>query len=478
MSFKFTYAQSQCSIRGEITAPQRDYIVLHYADNYWLRYYSDTIKLRSDNTFNYIWRFSSATKIAMVEIDNQKSFNIWCANNETLAVNIADSGSQMFFSGSLGKVQQYLQTEQAYWTKTYNSYKKRNPDFENPTFVHSDGYYIIQDSITLDKIGYLNKYFTNSPNAYEKLFLSEQKDNFIYQDLYYKLSFNGAVLSKFKAFQTLYNVKSPVTYKFSEEINFNKTSLLYNQFFLKFARSFFIRVAVDTLKGKKVKFSRESLYSSVFGVIDKASKNAYCNSILKAAFINDQIDGMKVDLFEEGTTEIAYRKFVDLLKTDKRIQKQAFLVETNLNENLNELYSLKKGTASPKCLLIDSSGNTKTWDDFKDKTIYIDVWASWCGPCIKSFPNWNGLVERFKKINDIVFITISIDDSKDSWLKALNKYRPGGLHFLAKGGWDSEFAKKFKIYSVPANILIDKKGRIINLRADRPENIDLSEFEK
>lgn len=222
----------------------------------------------------------------------------------------------------------------------------------------------------------------------------------------------------------------------------------------------------------------EAYYSGVFSAIDKAVKNTYCNSILKTYFINEQINGMRDDRFEEGTTEITYRKFVDLLKTDNRIREQALLIENNLNENLNKLYSLKKGTDAPLCLLIDSADNTKTWNDFKDRTIFIDVWASWCGPCIKEFPDWNALVEKYRGKNEIVFITISIDDSNDNWLKALGKYRPAGLHLLAKGGFDSEFAKKFLISSVPSNILINNRGQIIKLRADRPGRIDLSEFAK
>jgi peroxiredoxin len=131
-----------------------------------------------------------------------------------------------------------------------------------------------------------------------------------------------------------------------------------------------------------------------------------------------------------------------------------------------------KGTRAPEFSLIDTAGNIVKLSDFKGKIIYIDTWASWCAPCIGQLPSYRKLVERFKDRNDIVFLSISIDDNRPAWIeKGVNKHQPPGLQLWSgpKGG-NSEFAKQYFITAIPKQILIDKEGRIINYNAESPDS--------
>lgn len=120
-------------------------------------------------------------------------------------------------------------------------------------------------------------------------------------------------------------------------------------------------------------------------------------------------------------------------------------------------------------------GKTVSLDDFKGKVVYIDFWASWCGPCRQQFPFAKTLQEKFtaKEKKNIVFLYISIDENEESWRSAIEKMEIHGFHTISPGNWNSEACKFFKISSIPRYMLIDKSGNIADENAKRPgdENI-------
>jgi thiol-disulfide isomerase/thioredoxin len=103
----------------------------------------------------------------------------------------------------------------------------------------------------------------------------------------------------------------------------------------------------------------------------------------------------------------------------------------------------------------------------KGKPIYIDFWASWCGPCIAEIEPLKEMEKAFK--NKVDFISISIDEEKNKWLKAIRKYslNTGNQWLMAK---DSPLAKYLAIQSIPRFILIDKYGQVVSLNGPRPSN--------
>ena len=111
----------------------------------------------------------------------------------------------------------------------------------------------------------------------------------------------------------------------------------------------------------------------------------------------------------------------------------------------------------------------------KDKVVFIDVWATWCGPCISQRPNIIALAEKYKGRNDIVFLTISVNENKDKWLNYISKQKNlFGLDLIIRKSEISTFRNKLNVTSIPRYILIDKNGEMIY-----PNMGDsLSDFEK
>ncbi|MVM37211.1 redoxin family protein [Spirosoma sp. HMF3257] len=135
----------------------------------------------------------------------------------------------------------------------------------------------------------------------------------------------------------------------------------------------------------------------------------------------------------------------------------------------------KKKTVDPKAFsFANQNGEPVTLDEFKGKVVYLDVWASWCGPCRAEFPFSKQLQERLtkKQKEQVVFLYLSIDDTEEVWKKALNTLQLQGEQGLSKGGWKSRTVQYFGIQSIPRYILINKNGQVTDADAKRPSMTD------
>lgn len=118
---------------------------------------------------------------------------------------------------------------------------------------------------------------------------------------------------------------------------------------------------------------------------------------------------------------------------------------------------------------IDGSKTSLT--DLKDKYVYIDVWATWCGPCRKEIPYLQKLEEKYHGKN-IAFVSISLDEDKDKekWKKMIADKKMGGIQLFADKNWESDFVKAYRINSIPRFIFIGPSGNVLNANAPRPSN--------
>lgn len=148
-------------------------------------------------------------------------------------------------------------------------------------------------------------------------------------------------------------------------------------------------------------------------------------------------------------------------------------IEETLDSYEAKKQAYAKGNMIPEFLLKDESNqNYKlTAFDFK-KMVLIDVWASWCGPCIQSFPKVKVLENNYAEQLDV--ISISIDKNFELFKKGLEQHEvSGGLKLYAENAFTSDLAKFFQITGIPRYILLDQEGKIIdaNLNFADVENI-------
>ena len=134
------------------------------------------------------------------------------------------------------------------------------------------------------------------------------------------------------------------------------------------------------------------------------------------------------------------------------------------------------GSPSPKFTNYENyNGGTTSLDDLKGKFVYIDVWATWCGPCKVEIPHLKKVEKEFHGKN-IAFVSISVDKegAHEAWKKMIAEKEMGGIQLFA--GTDFKFAEDYQIDGIPRFILIDDKGNILNADAPRPSNPNLKEI--
>lgn len=125
------------------------------------------------------------------------------------------------------------------------------------------------------------------------------------------------------------------------------------------------------------------------------------------------------------------------------------------------------GNKMPDFEMPDMNGEEVKWKDYAGKYVFIDFWASWCGPCLRELPNVVKLYEECKG-PDFEIVGISLDDNKEKWLKAIKDNNMTWPQLSELKGWDTQIAKLCNVSGIPFTILVDPKGDVValNLRGE------------
>ena len=97
-------------------------------------------------------------------------------------------------------------------------------------------------------------------------------------------------------------------------------------------------------------------------------------------------------------------------------------------------------------------------DSYKGKVVYLDFWASWCGPCKESFP-WLNELHKKSKDKGLVIIGINLDKDKSKADAFLNQH-PALFEIIFNP--DGDLAKKYKVQGMPYTVILNKQGEVID----------------
>ncbi len=203
----------------------------------------------------------------------------------------------------------------------------------------------------------------------------------------------------------------------------------------------------------------------------------------KLQFVADSIKSQELKnilLFRDAQYSITY---VDDFEGYYKTFMKASTNKTN-NAKIEKIYTaLKKvGKGNPSPQFVDYEnykGGTTSLKDLKGKFVYVDVWATWCGPCKREIP----FLKKIEKVyhgKNIAFVSISVDTKKahDAWRKMIKEKKMGGIQLFADNNWNSKFVTDYMIKGIPRFILIDPQGNIVSSNAPRPSSPKLKELLK
>ncbi|HKG05193.1 MAG TPA: TlpA disulfide reductase family protein, partial [Pedobacter sp.] len=104
----------------------------------------------------------------------------------------------------------------------------------------------------------------------------------------------------------------------------------------------------------------------------------------------------------------------------------------------------------------------------RSKVIYLDVWATWCKPCIAEMGNSQLLREKLKN-EDVVFVYVCISSTSQSqWQQLIAANDMEGDHYFLNGKQTLKFTEFFNVKSIPRYLIFDRTGKLINATAARP----------
>jgi len=141
-----------------------------------------------------------------------------------------------------------------------------------------------------------------------------------------------------------------------------------------------------------------------------------------------------------------------------------------IQSTANEWANLRKGMPAPEWSGKDRNGKVFSIRDYAGKVIYLDIWATWCGPCIQELPYLEQLHAQYQGNRDIVFVSISVDQDISVWKSFLQQKSISGIQLFADGSRSLPLMSSYNIRGIPRFIIIGKDGNLVDVTAPRPSS--------
>jgi len=191
---------------------------------------------------------------------------------------------------------------------------------------------------------------------------------------------------------------------------------------------------------------------SIFGVIEFVHDPLF-RQILLTEYFNNDFQQHKIAVFERFR-DVADTYIKEHFLREPLLQKYIQLKSWIDNPQENTEAILKEAANLSINQIVD-----EILQQNKNKVIYVDFWATWCGPCLAEFPN-SKILEREFEGKDVVFVYICLDSEEKQFKVVLDKYQIGGQHYILSRTQSAEMRTLFEISGIPSYLLIDKNGVI------------------
>jgi len=189
------------------------------------------------------------------------------------------------------------------------------------------------------------------------------------------------------------------------------------------------------------------------------------NGFLYRSALIDFIDsamGTSVAIYATSSrwTDDAYIPKLKGIVEHMKTEHPTWLVVNKLEAKLSKLATVAIGSEAPNIQELNTNKSMQTLNPQQAKYTLIDFWASWCPPCRREREVLSDVYKKYKRQGLEIF-GVSLDKSKEAWLKAIKLDNREWINTCSFEGYNTNAAKTYNITSIPANFLIDNTGRII-----------------
>ena len=262
---------------------------------------------------------------------------------------------------------------------------------------------------------YISKHILDNPGEIPNIITESENKKYNLKDY----GFYCIEYSKF-----LYYVKNYTeAFNYAKEATFfaeNENNISYNSHFSKIAKE----------------------------VVESKSYIKYLENFIK----KNKEDSIIINLFKDeyyklGSFKPNVKQYIDSLKYDSR--EEAILSVSSKVINLK----------APDIKISTLNRNINLIEKYKNKVIIVDFWASWCKPCIESFPTMNNIIKKYKNDSSIVFLFINSFQNKDfSKMSTINLIKQ--YDFISFFDEGNKISNLFNVTELPVKFIINKNGYI------------------
>ena len=239
-----------------------------------------------------------------------------------------------------------------------------------------------------------------------------------------------------------------------------------------------IDLTTGTVKGSKASEAMNATWKELFASMGNENWPAAFQQMRKAVL--DNTDSMLPVVFVpmglyQGLT---YSELKKIFRPGVPYENHPAMQEAKAHmSQMQEEYQKERQSQTARAIgnkftdiaMNDTTGRERRLSEWcgKGRYVLIDFWASWCGPCRAEMPNVTACYEKYHA-KGLDIVAISFDMNKEAWLRAIRTMNMPWVHLSDLAGWNSLGAKTYNIRGIPANILLDKEGKIIavDLRGD------------
>lgn len=389
-----------------------------------------------DNIFHQILAKDLSPRTYILKIDNYNEYPLYFGNKDSLNITYKLFGEEQELVVKGTRISENLKlTKKHYWDKIKFSLD-HNKKIEDAEYYMSEIYKEWKKELTqLNSIRTVDNFIPKN----DFLEITKKTINLKYINHWNKFKKLRALLYPNKP----YTINSKIT-KLVSSLSVNDTDMLAWNEYLAFIKN-------EMLKDDHRKISEDQKY---YDAIMQLNKGVFRDKLLfkqlKKSLEEETSIAKRDSLSEKYLGYISKKSYRDLLLKFK--------------DNYN---SLSKGVSAYNFVAKDIKNKTIHLSDFKGKIVVIDVWASWCGPCLYQSPYFEKKALKYKN-DKFVFISLNVDRKEEDWLLKIQDKNSSVLQLRVPDL--NDFYKKFKIETIPRFILIDENGKFIDSNFIRPSD--------
>lgn len=453
-------AQNTVSIYGTITNPKSDKVFVRYVkDNLtYDQVIADSAGVDKNGNFSMSFAWKKPFPASLLVGDESTDLFLTPKDSFRIKVDAGKFDSSINYSGVGAIVNNYIAKKLLRNSKVGREKMMASKSMNEKRFT------VYIDSIYLENNNFFKEYFSKFQNKTKSItdFMDSELEEINYLWASDKMRYPG--------YYTYFNkLKEPLEmgtnyYEFLKQVNLTNPKLITSYWYLDVVEL----------------YTNYNLKKSIKADTTLKDKEKYTKA--KQEFIEKNFTGEVGDLL---LAKMAY----DLIVYENNIRSGKVIIDKYLarskskeySDNLNAVYTKASKFAPGQPALefnyADLNGKMVSLKDFRGKVVYLDLWASWCGPCLREIPDTKKLEEELKG-KDVVFLCVSVDRDEDAWKKTVKEKEMPGIHLICKGDFESEIAKLYNVKGIPRYILIDKNGKIVNVNANRPSSGVKPDIEK